>query len=121
MSINLGRIKDQSWIWEDRISPREGIETKVVAGSAITFAHPITGGVPYAIFSETNAVYFTLNGSSPAVADAVGAAGIGIPVPAGRERLFMLEPDTSATLKCIASGSNRAQVSLYRLSISSSF
>lgn len=122
MGYNNAKIRDQFNIWADNVAPREAIEAKVVAGSVITFAHPITGGVPYVLLSDGGTVYFTLNGTNPALSDGIASASLGIPVPTGKEKWLMTDAAQGAsyTLKCICSGSARSFVTLYKHSISAS-
>lgn len=122
MGYNISQIRDQVLIFNDKTSPREAVEAKVVGGTAVTFVHPLTGGIPYVLYAQGTTVYVTLNGTAPVLADGIASASIGIPLAPGVERKFLVDAPagSSYTLKAIASGSATV-VTLYKHAMSASY
>ena len=109
---------DYARLLKDGRNPKLGIEKKTVGSTAVSFTHPLTGGIPYLLFSNGAAVYYTLDGTDPTLADGTTAAGLA--APNGAFEPIFLAPGETATLKAICSGSTAAFVTLQRLSLSSS-
>lgn len=111
--------EDLRRLQSDPRSPKSAIEGRTVGTTAVTFSHPLTGGIGYAIYSNGATGYYTLEGTAPTLAD--GTSAKGLPAPNGLFEFIGLAPGETATLKVIVSGSVSSFVTLLRTSLSSSY
>lgn len=118
MGYDKSQIDDQKDIWSDNLSPKIAIEKRTVGTTAVTFSHPLTGGIPYMLFSNGATVYYTLEGTTPTLAEGTSAAGC--VAPNGLYEPVYIPKGETATLKAICSGSVASFVTLQRASLSSS-
>lgn len=118
MSFNTSLINDVEKIFKDLTNPATAIEGRTVGTTAVTFTTPLTGGIPYLLFSNGATAYYTLDGTTPTLAD--GTSAKGMVAPNGLYEPMIVNLGTSGTLKVIVSGSVSSFVTLQRASLSSS-